>query len=146
MTYKEKPANFNPKFEIVSCFVEYRGKILLLHRHDGKSQGNRWGLPAGKVEKGENITKAVLREIKEETSIDIPESEISYFGRTYHHHGDYDFTFHMFSAKLNYKPQVTINPGEHKDFTWKKPQEAVAIKKDEIVEDFDDVCKLFYKL
>ncbi|MEI6118972.1 MAG: hypothetical protein WCP92_07315 [bacterium] len=40
MLYKEKPADFNPKFEVVSCFVEYKNEILLLLRQDHKPQPN----------------------------------------------------------------------------------------------------------
>ena len=36
MLYKEQPKNFTPKFEVVSCFVEYKDEILLLLRQDHK--------------------------------------------------------------------------------------------------------------
>ena len=50
MLYKEKPENFTPKFEVVSCFVEYNNKILLLLRQDHKPEPNTYGVPAGKVD------------------------------------------------------------------------------------------------
>ena len=40
-----------------------------------------WEFPGGKVEEGENITEAVIREIREETEIDISREErIKFFG------------------------------------------------------------------
>ena len=66
MIYKERPKNFNPKFDVISCFVEYDGEILLLHRQDHKPEGNTWGVPAGKVDKGESLLEAMTREIQEE--------------------------------------------------------------------------------
>ena len=69
MIYKTKPDNFSPRFEIVSCFVESDGKILLLHRQYHKPQGNTWGVPAGKVDKDEDIFQAIAREIAEEAGL-----------------------------------------------------------------------------
>ncbi|MEI6774245.1 MAG: hypothetical protein WCL18_05665 [bacterium] len=42
MIFKDKPENFAPKFEVVSCFVEYDNKILLLCRQDHKPEPNTW--------------------------------------------------------------------------------------------------------
>jgi hypothetical protein len=43
MLVSDKTKDFNPKFEVVSCFIEVEGRILLLHRADHKPQGNTWG-------------------------------------------------------------------------------------------------------
>ena len=83
MIYKERPQNFNPKFEVVSCFVEYNGEILLLHRQDHKPEGNTWGVPAGKVDDGENLLESMVREIKEETGFLLPSSQLSYFEKVF---------------------------------------------------------------
>jgi 8-oxo-dGTP pyrophosphatase MutT (NUDIX family) len=55
------------KLRVAGCFIEYNGKFIILHRRPEKSQGDKWGLPAGKVDEGESDVQAVLREIKEET-------------------------------------------------------------------------------
>ena len=34
--YLEKPAEFNPRFEIAACYLEYQDKILILHRQENK--------------------------------------------------------------------------------------------------------------
>ena len=146
MNYEILPDNFNPKFEIVSCFIEHNGKVIILKRHNHKSQGGRWGLPAGKVEEGGDITRAIIREVKKKTNIHISFECIDYFKKTYHRHGDYDFAFHTFFIKLDFLPEVIISPNEHQEFTWKTPLEIIAMRKDEIVEDLDYICKLFYKI
>jgi len=64
MIYKNQPIDFNSQFEVVSCFLEYNGKILLLQRQDDKVGGSTWGVPAGKIENNENTIQAILREIK----------------------------------------------------------------------------------
>jgi 8-oxo-dGTP pyrophosphatase MutT (NUDIX family) len=74
MISKNKPENFTPKFEIVSCFVQYQDKILLLRRQDHKPQPNTYGVPAGKIDKGETPIQAMQREGKEETQIDLEDA------------------------------------------------------------------------
>jgi len=46
MLYLEKPKVFVPKFEVVSCFVEYQNEFLLLLRQDHKNEPNTYGMPA----------------------------------------------------------------------------------------------------
>ncbi|WP_252120459.1 NUDIX hydrolase [Symbiopectobacterium purcellii] len=43
-------------------------RVLLQHRTDGS-----WGLPGGLLEPGESLEQTALREVKEETNIDIHE-------------------------------------------------------------------------
>ena len=42
--------------------------LLILHR-----EGNHWGFPKGKAEEGESPEQAALRELKEETGLDVAE-------------------------------------------------------------------------
>ena len=46
------------------------GKVLLVKRKNYPSKGY-WALPGGRVEYGESVTETVIREIKEETGLDI---------------------------------------------------------------------------
>lgn len=70
--YLEKPDDFNPKYSIVGCcYLHYQDKILLLHRRDNKAEGNRWGIPGGKIHKGEPLLEAVIREVAEETGYSL---------------------------------------------------------------------------
>ena len=61
-----------PKHPIpgVAATIIHENRILLALRGKPPSQG-MWGLPGGVVEVGETLEEAVVREIKEETSVDV---------------------------------------------------------------------------
>ena len=46
-------------------------KILIAQRNMKKSQGGLWEFPGGKIENGETMEEAIVREIKEELDMDI---------------------------------------------------------------------------
>jgi len=139
MLYKEKPENFNPKFEVVSCFVEYQNEILLLLRQDYKPEGNTYGVPAGKADKGENPTQAIQREGKEETQVDLKGAE--YIDKRYVRYPDYDFVYHMFVKRFKEKPPVTINPEEHKAYRREDRKEALKL---DLIRDLDECIRITY--
>ncbi len=58
----------------VSTLVRRDGKVLLVRRGRPPSAG-LWSLPGGKVEFGERLEAAAIREIREETAIDIDRLE-----------------------------------------------------------------------
>lgn len=57
---------------IVKGLLKKNNRILILKRHpNSKGNPNCWELPGGKVESGENFDKALIREFKEETNLNI---------------------------------------------------------------------------
>jgi len=52
--------------------VRRNNEILILKRHPkSRTNPNRWELPGGKVDPGEDFDKALIREFKEETNLAI---------------------------------------------------------------------------
>ena len=141
MMSKTKPANFNKRFDIVGCFIEHDGRFLLLHRHSNKASGDTWGLPAGKMDSGENKKQAVLREVAEETGLRLPDNSVDYFDSLYVRDVDFDIEWHMYSIKFNELPTVQTNPHEHSEFKWVSPAEALQMK---LIHDLPESIKLFY--
>jgi mutator protein MutT len=54
----------------VGAIIISEGKILIEKRKNEPSKG-KWSIPGGLVELGENIEQAVIREVKEETGLDV---------------------------------------------------------------------------
>ncbi|MFI6289480.1 NUDIX domain-containing protein [Streptomyces sp. NPDC051018] len=52
-----------------------RGRVLLL-RHRMWAAGRQWGLPTGYAVKGEELPRTVVREVKEETGLDVETGEL----------------------------------------------------------------------
>ena len=125
MVYKEKPKQFNSKFEIVGCFCEFQDKILLLHRQDHKPQGNTWGLPAGKVEPGETPYQAACREVTEETGFSVTAGSLYLLEKYYVQYTDYDFVFYLFRFELTKKQSVILHLEEHRNHKWVHPKKAL---------------------
>ena len=63
----------NPKMLLVSAvaLIDTDGRVLLTQRPAGKSMAGLWEFPGGKVEQGESVTEALIRELKEECNIAV---------------------------------------------------------------------------
>lgn len=95
---------------------------LILHYND-----NHWDFPKGKIESGETKRQAALREIKEETGLDVVlntdfEQSLSYFFKN--KEGNLiskDVTFYVAQAPTQ---EVTLSP-EHIYFNWHEFNDAL---------------------
>ena len=63
--HRHLPLGFSPSVSVAACYLEIGGKLLLLLRAKEKSEGGKWGVPAGKIEANEEPIDAGLRELGE---------------------------------------------------------------------------------
>ena len=96
------------------------GKVLFIYRND------KWDLPKGKVDKGESIEEAAIREVEEETG--VRGLKIENFLRTTYHvfkrNGAYKLKeVHWFAMKTSYKGELVGQKNEGiKKVKWKGPK------------------------
>lgn len=97
----EKPQGFIPDIEAVGCFVAVNGKILLLKKLDSHPlYPGLWGLPGGKIKKGETPLVAMIREIGEETGIVVGNGDLGFLGKSYITYPSLKFVYYLFSLFL----------------------------------------------
>ena len=104
---------------VVAAIIKNEGgKILIAKRNLKKSQGGLWEFPGGKIEKDETREEAVIREIKEELTIDIKVDK--YLAEKVFNYPDKDINLiAMECTQICGNVKLT----EHEDYKWIKIEE-----------------------
>jgi 8-oxo-dGTP diphosphatase len=100
---------------VVAAIIQHEGKVLCVQRNTSKYDyiSYKWEFPGGKVEKDETKEDAIIREIREELSLEIlVDSE---FCTVEHKYPDFSLTMHSFLCKTE---KMTLNLSEHIDYRW----------------------------
>lgn len=118
MIYVEKPQFFNSQMRVAALYVFSSDRILLLKRLSSKPQGDRFGLPAGKVDTEESILDALVREVAEETGLSVKHDALDIVDKFWVDHDGVQFEYHTYKILLNLEPSVLLRPNEHVDFCW----------------------------
>ncbi len=94
-----------------------KNKVLLLQRSKGVGY-NKWCLPGGKVDFGEDLATALKREVKEETDLDI--YNISPIGRIRNgtHTTEYFAADYRGSPRLNQESKAYVFDDAFKDYQF----------------------------
>ena len=103
------------QIEVVAAIIFREGKVLCVQRaeHENEYVSLKWEFPGGKVEVGEGLEEALVREIREELSVDI---EVSEFLMTVEHtYPDFHLIMHVFTCILR-SGEIVLN--EHVDAKW----------------------------
>ena len=101
--------------EVAAAVIFLDNKVLCVQRPVNASEYIflKWEFPGGKVEVGESSEEALVREIREELSVDI---EVSEFLMTVEHtYPDFHLTMHVFKCVLD-QGEITLN--EHVALKW----------------------------
>jgi 8-oxo-dGTP diphosphatase len=101
---------------VVGGIVRDGDAVLLLQRPEDDFMGGIFELPSGKVEPGETLDAALVREVKEETGLDV--SAIS------HYLGSFDYTSgsgkksRQFNFAVDVAAAGPVVLQEHDSFRW----------------------------
>ena len=122
--FVKMPRDFKPSTEVAGCFIESEAQFLYLKRAPSRAYANTWGLPAGKIEPGEDSRSAVIREVFEETGLFIDTLDLKFIGSLYHRLADLDYTFHVYHKSFLHRPTPQLNQ-EHTQFQWLTSSQAL---------------------
>lgn len=125
--YFDPPKDFHPTVHVAGCFCEWEDKILYLKRHAEKPQGDTWGLPAGKLEKGEDPRTAAVREVQEEVGIQLKPDDLHEVVKLYIRLDNVDYVFTAFRVRLLKAPKVKLDFDAHVEARWVTIEEALKL-------------------
>lgn len=123
--FRNPPLDFKAQVVVSSCYFECEGRFLLLKRHPDKSQGEKWGVPAGKLEPGESPLQALLREVHEEIGLTLEEKNVEFITTLFIRLPWVEYAYHMFSSSLKTFPRLNLALDEHTESRWVTFKEAL---------------------
>jgi 8-oxo-dGTP diphosphatase len=83
---------------VVAAFIERRGRVLLSQRRADQSFPLAWEFPGGKVEPGEDLISALVREIREELGCTVRIKAI--VDLVFHAYPDFDLIMPVYRANI----------------------------------------------
>ena len=103
------------QIEIVAAIIFREEKVLCVQRteHEKEYVSLKWEFPGGKIEVGESREEALVREIREELSVDIEDAE--FLMTVEHTYPDFHLTMHVYTGVVT-KGEITLN--EHIALKW----------------------------
>lgn len=124
---------------VAGCVIKQDGKYLVVQEKGPKVYG-LWNLPAGRVDKGETIEEAAIREVNEETGYNVELlEEIGVY-----HKSVGTSVKHIFRAKI-VGGELKIQEDEILDVKWVSFEEIKALKEASKLREpwiWDVVCKV----
>lgn len=105
---------------LAGCIIlNEQGELLLLHRNTAKR--TQWETPGGKIEDGEEPAETAIREIAEETSLEI--DIVRELGRKEFQQGDVSMLYIWFLATIIHGTPTITEPDTFDDiryFSWEE--------------------------
>lgn len=93
---------------VVGAVLIKKNKILLPKRSKSlKKMPDKYEFPGGKVENNESLKEALIRELKEELSIDVDIKDVKEFDNNYLKTEKFTLTIYIVA---NWENELTLNP------------------------------------
>jgi len=74
---------------VAAALIDARGAVLIAKRPEGKAMAGLWEFPGGKVENGESLEDALVRELREEIGVEVAPGALTPFTFASHAYDDF---------------------------------------------------------
>ena len=106
---------------VAACaLVDIEGRVLLARRPEGKSMAGLWEFPGGKLDPGETPEAALIRELREELSIDVARNCLAAFAFASHAYPDFHLLMPLYLCR---RWGGTPTPREGQTLAWVRPDD-----------------------
>jgi 8-oxo-dGTP diphosphatase len=100
---------------VAAALIDADGRVLLTQRPEGKQLAGLWEFPGGKLDSGERPETALIRELKEELSIDVTESCLAPLTFASHRYEDFHLLMPLYVLR---RWKGTVQPLENQQIKW----------------------------
>jgi 8-oxo-dGTP diphosphatase len=108
-----------PLVLVAACaLVDADGRVLIARRPDGKAMAGLWEFPGGKVEPGEPPEAALIRELREELSIDVTEACLAPLTFASHAYDGFHLLMPLYVCR---RWRGEVRPTEAPEVKWVRP-------------------------
>ncbi len=105
-----------PVLFVAACaLLDADGRILIAKRPEGKAMAGLWEFPGGKIEPGETPEQAVVRELREELSVEPCERCLHPFAFVSHPYDDFHIVMPLFLCRTW---DGFPHPNEGQELAW----------------------------
>jgi len=115
---------FQPHVRGVGVFVRHEDRVLLVR----STYQSWWGLPGGRVDRGENPRAAAARELREETALAAAPEALTPLGDLQLEHNNIRDHVSFFELRCELEPSVQSDGAEIAELRWARDEELLALK------------------
>ncbi len=119
-----------PEPTVGALIFNRENKVLLV---ESERWGGKYVIPGGHVDLGERIEETVLREVKEETGLDVYDLEFVMMQECIYDEGFYrkmHYIFLDYACKTDAREEDVVLNHEAQAFTWVTPEQALEMPLD----------------
>ena len=85
---------------VAAALIDAAGRVLIAQRPEGKAMAGLWEFPGGKVESGEALEEALVRELREELGVTVAPEDLAPFTFASHTYSDFRLLMPLYLCRV----------------------------------------------